>query len=386
MSEESNNSNLGLFNKSEMLMYFISYFAVQLIFVFIHKYLPIYLDKINVNYQELALVLIISYSALFIKPLISLYFDKKIGKIKIMLIICAFGIIFSFIFLILSLYLLILFAIILGINFALTSILDVAVDKLLVEKSNTEELKNRKVLFTQIGAVIGASIPPLIFLIAPSWDSYFLILIILLTPLLFFVFNGDNASTLKQDNEKKTKEKLPISLRNLCLMCLFIFLIYGDQLYDWTFEPWIVNIIGEDLFSIIVLILTIINAFGIIIAGVISHRYDKRKLLIFFSLCMGLIVMIASFCDIYIFFILFIIIQILAGFLFVNLISLMIDISKKQVLYFQSMAIFVVIAKLIFVSSGTFIFDFIDIRWIIFISGVIAIISIIPVYFINDEN
>ncbi|MBY8983389.1 MAG: MFS transporter [Candidatus Lokiarchaeota archaeon] len=386
MSEESNNSNLGLFNKSEMLMYFISYFAVQLIFVFIHKYLPIYLDKINVNYQELALVLIISYSALFIKPLISLYFDKKIGKIKIMLIICAFGIIFSFIFLILSLYLLILFAIILGINFALTSILDVAVDKLLVEKSNTEELKNRKVLFTQIGAVIGASIPPLIFLIAPSWDSYFLILIILLTPLLFFVFNGDNASTLKQDNEKKTKEKLPISLRNLCLMCLFIFLIYGDQLYDWTFEPWIVNIIGEDLFSIIVLILTIINAFGIIIAGVISHRYDKRKLLIFFSLCMGLIVMIASFCDIYIFFILFIIIQILAGFLFVNLISLMIDISKKQVLYFQSMAIFVVIAKLIFVSSGTFIFDFIDIRWIIFISGVLAIISIIPVYFINDEN
>ena len=386
MSEESNNSNLGLFNKSEMLMYFISYFAVQLIFVFIHKYLPIYLDKINVNYQELALVLIISYSALFIKPLISLYFDKKIGKIKIMLIICAFGIIFSFIFLILSLYLLILFAIILGINFALTSILDVAVDKLLVEKSNTEELKNRKVLFTQIGAVIGASIPPLIFLIAPSWDSYFLILIILLTPLLFFVFNGDNASTLKQDNEKKTKEKLQISLRNLCLMCLFIFLIYGDQLYDWTFEPWIVNIIGEDLFSIIVLILTIINAFGIIIAGVISHRYDKRKLLIFFSLCMGLIVMIASFCDIYIFFILFIIIQILAGFLFVNLISLMIDISKKQVLYFQSMAIFVVIAKLIFVSSGTFIFDFIDIRWIIFISGVIAIISIIPVYFINDEN
>ena len=386
MSEESNNSNLGLFNKSEMLMYFISYFAVQLIFVFIHKYLPIYLDKINVNYQELALVLIISYSALFIKPLISLYFDKKIGKIKIMLIICAFGIIFSFIFLILSLYLLILFAIILGINFALTSILDVAVDKLLVEKSNTEELKNRKVLFTQIGAVIGASIPPLIFLIAPSWDSYFLILIILLTPLLFFVFNGDNASTLKQDNEKKTKEKLQISLRNLCLMCLFIFLIYGDQLYDWTFEPWIVNIIGEDLFSIIVLILTIINAFGIIIAGVISHRYDKRKLLIFFSLCMGLIVMIASFCDIYIFFILFIIIQILAGFLFVNLISLMIDISKKQVLYFQSMAIFVVIAKLIFVSSGTFIFDFIDIRWIIFISGVLAIISIIPVYFINDEN
>ena len=66
----------------------------------------------------------------------------------------------------------------------------------------------------------------------------------------------------------------------------------------------------------------------------------------------------------------------------INLISLMIDTSKKQVLYYQIIAFFSILAKLIFVPLGDYLSLFIPVETIMFISGIPFVISTFVVYYI----
>jgi len=68
---------------------------------------------------------------------------------------------------------------------------------------------------------------------------------------------------------------------------------------------------------------------------------------------------IVPFTDIITFFILLGIIQILAGFIVINIIVLMIEYSQKKVVYFQIMATFVFVAYVIFIPLGTYLSAFI---------------------------
>lgn len=368
------------------IIYFYSYFVAQLIFIFVHSYLPFYFyDVINVNKSELAFVQIISYSALLIKPFISIYFNN-LKKVRVILIFSAVGIIASLILIIFSLELLILFGIFLGINFIFIAFTDVAVDKILVEESESEKEKARSSLFLQIGAASGAIMAPVLYLSSPSWSFYFLMIISLTLPIIFFMFFLIPPSRTEKIQETELKEEPIISVKNLLLMGIFIFFIYGDKLYEYLLEPWVENIIGDTMFSILLIILIAVNVVGIVIAGFISHKLNKQKLLIYSAISSGILVMIAPFTNIVIFTILFAIIQIFAGFLLVNVITLMIDISKKKVVYFQIMAVFSIFARILFIPLGTYLSDYIATEWIIFVSGVIVLVSIIPMWFIKAEK
>jgi len=115
---------MNLHNRNH-LVYFYSYFAVQLIFIYINIFLPVYFfNVLNVNRTELAVVQIFAYLVLFIKPVIAIYFDKKNIKKKFIIILSSIGTIVSFFFFIISLNFLLIFGIFLGINFNCTSMLD----------------------------------------------------------------------------------------------------------------------------------------------------------------------------------------------------------------------------------------------------------------------
>ncbi|MBY9007949.1 MAG: hypothetical protein KGD63_14500 [Candidatus Lokiarchaeota archaeon] len=325
---------------------------------------------------------IISYSFLLVKPAISLYYNKRIGNFRIILITSSIGVILSFFLIILTLELLLIFGLFLGINFAFSSILDVIVDKTLVENSDSEKSKNKNAASLQFGAALGSLIPPFFYLITPSWSIYFSGVFIITIPLIFIVFFMNTSVEIQNKEEIKTINSNKIIGKKLKLMCLFTFLIYADKLYEIPLEPWITNIVDISIFSIFLIILIIINTLGILIAGIVSHKYDKKKILMICCLGTGILMMIISFSNIYVIFILFSIIQVFAGFMLINLISLMIDTSKKQVLYYQIIAFFSILAKLIFVPLGDYLSLFIPVETIMFISGIPFVISTFVVYYI----
>jgi len=376
--------------KSNRIIYFYIYFVAQLIFIYVHSYLPIYFyNYLSVDKAELAFVQIISYSALFAKPLISIYFDRdemRLRRMRELMILSATGIFVSFLLIFLSLEVLLLFGILLGINFAFTSVIDVTVDKVLVETSRTEKEKSRNTLFLQIGSVLGAIIVPGFYLIVPSWEIFFLAGIILVAPLIFLVyFYSEPISKEKIGSQNREEKEESYSLRNIALMCLFAFFLYADKLYEWPLEPFLTNLIGEDRFSILLIGLILINAIGIVIAGLISHRFDKKKLLLVNTGLVGILLLLTPFVNIVFFLIFYIIIQIMAGFLIVNLISLMIDVSHKKVIIFQIIASAIALAKLVLVPLGTYLSDFLATEWIIFIAGLVFLIAIVPLLAIKKN-
>jgi hypothetical protein len=84
------------------------------------------------------------------------------------------------------------------------------------------------------------------------------------------------------------------------------------------------------------------------------------------------------------FFILFGIMQIFSGIIVINLVSLMIHYSHKKVVYFQIIAIFAILASIIFIPLGTFLSTIIETELIIVIAGILKLLSIIPIFFLKD--
>jgi uncharacterized membrane protein YfcA len=75
--------------------------------------------------------------------------------------------------------------------------------------------------------------------------------------------------------------------------------------------------------------------------------------------------------------------MVVGGFILMNLISLMIDISKERITIFQSIAVFVPLAKVTLVPLGTFLSAYIPSEWIIFIAGVLFMLAVVPLLLIQ---
>ncbi len=382
--------------KRNYIVYFYVYFVAQLIFTYVHVFLPVYFfNVLKVNRAELAFVQIFSYSAFFIKPIIAIYFDKEKATRKLLIIISSVGVLFSFILFILSLNLLIIFGIFLGINFAFLSVVDVSVDKLIVYFSPDEKIKDKNVLCIQLGAMSGAIFPNIIFIIIFTdlyslniWNQFFLIGIITTIPVIFLSFLLNTNLEATKENQILEEKKYDIKYMYIFLICIFIFLVYANRLYDYPLEPWFLNKYGEKnfiLFTMLLSLLILINALGVVIAGIISNRFDRKKILIYSSISMGIIFIIVPFVDFITFFILFGIIQILAGFLLINLTSIMIDLSQKKVVYYQIMASFAILARVVFLPLGTYLTLYISTEVIIVIAGILTILSVVPLFFIKED-
>ena len=382
-------------SRRNYLVLFYGYFATQVIFVFINVFLPVYFFNIlKVNRTELAFIQILSYSVLLLKPFISIYFDKPNALKKSSIIISSIGIVISFIFFIINLNFLIIFGIFLSINFLCLSIMDIVIDKLIIINSPDEKAKDRNVLCVQLGAMTGAICPILIsYLIFTDiysisiWNQFFLIGISLVIPLMFVSFLLKDNAEVKLETEVVNNKD--INKKSIILMCVFLFLIYGDSLYQYPLEPWILDHYGEENFSLFLLYLVIIifiSALGVILAGLISNRYNRKKIIIISSISSGILLIIAPFMNFILFFIIFGIIQIFAGFLLINIIAIMIDLSRKKVVYYQTMAAFIILARIIFVPLGTYLSAIIPTEFIIVTSGILLILSIIPILFLEVKE
>jgi MFS family permease len=291
--------------------------------------------------------------------------------------------------------LLVVFTICLGINFAFVSIVDVTIDKIIVEQREGEKVKDKNALYIQLGAVIGAILPNIFYFVLISdktspgqWNLFFIAGIIAIIPLLPIVFLLKN--NVRDDNEitPKSIEERQISIQAIVLMCIFLFFAYSENLFNWLLEPWALDRLGpaSDLFSIFMIIFILFNAIGLIFASIISHKYERKMLLISSTVFYGLILAIAPFMNIYIFFILVSITQIISGLLLINMITIMIDLSEKHVLVFQVMASFTILARVIFIPLGTALSASIATEIIIMIAGILTAISAVPVYFIEHDN
>ncbi|TFF97134.1 MAG: MFS transporter, partial [Promethearchaeota archaeon] len=330
--------------KRNYFVYFYAYFVSNLILIFINVMLPIYFFNIlNVNRIELAIIQFTAYLILFTKPIISIYFDKVRSTRKIFLIISSIGTLTSFIFLTLYLNILTIFGIFLSINLLCVSVTDVVVDKMIVEYSPDEKTKDRNARYIFLGGMSGAIFPTIIsFFIftdlysIPTWYLFFLILSFAIIPMIFM-------SCLLKDSFDSNKKEVDtiennIDKKSILLLCICAFFAYGEKIYDYPLEPWLIEKWGEQYFSLLLLILMImilINALGLVIASIISNRYNRKNLLALSCFLYGLLMIIAPFTDKITFFIIFGIMQIIAGFMVVNLFSLMIKHSHKKVWIFQ---------------------------------------------------
>jgi hypothetical protein len=269
--------------------------------------------------------------------------------------------------------------------------MDVAIDKIIVNSSPNEKIKDRNALCVQLGAMFGAILPNIIsFIIFTDiysrsiWNIFFLIgiIIIIPLPLITFLLKGDiDISEKNLDNSNKN-----VDSKAILIMCIFLFLLYSDKLFEYPLEPWILTKYGEENFSIFLLFLIVlifINAIGTVMAGIISSKFDRKKIL-FSSICStGILLLILPFTNMITFFIILGILQILAGFIVINIIAIMIEISQKKVIYYQIMSSSIILASVIFIPLGTYLTYLIPTEFIIITAGILTILSIIPIYFVD---
>lgn len=381
--------------KRNYYTYFYAYFVSNLILIFINVMLPIYFFNIlNINRIELAIIQFAAYSILFTKPIISIYFDKVRSTRKIFLIISSIGTLTSFIFLILYLNILTIFGIFLSINFLCVSVTDIVIDKMIVDYSPDEKTKDRNARYIFLGSMSGAIFPTIIsFLIftdiysIPTWHLFFLILSFAIIPMIFM----NNLLKVPFDSDKKEVDTIDsdIDKKSIMLLCICAFFAYGEKIYDYPLEPWLVNRWGEQYFSLLLLILMImilLNALGLLIASIISNRYNRKKILEISFFLYGSLMVIAPFTDKITFFIIFGIMQIFSGFLVVNLFSLMVKHSHKKVWLFQLLTSFILLARVLLVPLGTYLSAFVPTELIIATAGVLVLLAIIPTIFIKYKK
>lgn len=396
MKEAEPTSKIGFGFKRNYLIYFYGYFAGSVKGTIIHVYVPIYLfNFLNVSRIDLAFIQIFSYSALFSKLLISIYFDKSMGKAWYWMIISSVASIIGFIILIMNLNLLLMYGIFLAINFFFGSILDVAIDKYIVIQSPSKKVKERNALCLNLGSLIGSILPMgmAIFFLTDiysinSWNEFFFTGIIAILPLIALVLFFKRGQEYKISEQKRITRK-DINLKHVALMCIFVFFLYADGLYQYPLEPWALTKLGEEnigLFSMIMIVFIIIMTIGFLIAGTISHKFNRMKLIIVSTFIDGALIAIAPFTQIYVFFILIGGVYFCSGFIIINMISIWIDLSKGNVVYFQLMSLFATVSAAVFVPLGTYLSAIIPTELIIGIAGVLVAASIIPLFLLKHEE
>ncbi|MHA1658895.1 MAG: hypothetical protein ACTSUT_07210 [Promethearchaeota archaeon] len=297
-----------------------------------------------------------------------------------------------------STQLLIVFGIFLAINLAFISITDVIIDKNLVQNSPNDKIKNKNALFLHLGSVFGAILPNIGFMLIVSdlqdlttWSIFFFFGIFCLIPFIPIIFllhfnkyqaiNDYSNINLREIKFNKKYDKKTI--KNIILICVFLFFAYADKLFEYPLEPWVLEQLDSAyLFSLFLIVLIVINAIGMVVAT-FFYKYDKIKILTFSTVAIGVLLTISPFFGIVFFFVILSIIQILVGFFLINLISLMIDLSKGSVMLFQIMAAFLVLASVVFIPLGTLLSNFIPTEQIIFSAGIIITLSVIPIFFIK---
>ncbi|MFX1236111.1 MAG: hypothetical protein ACFFAS_20130 [Promethearchaeota archaeon] len=384
--------------KTNNLAYFSVYFIAQSIYIYVNAFLPIFFqEQFSISGIDLGLVLYSSYLFMLSKPVLAIYISKeqKIGPFsreKKIILAGAIGALITFSIFIFNLSLLLLFGLLLGLNFFFISLMDVFIDKFIVERSPNDSTRKQNAFYIQIGTLMGTIIPHIyFFLIQPddlsSWNIIFFIGTISLACTVLPLLLLKDSEPLTEDITKKSSDESKIIRPKLVLfMSTFLFLTYSVNLYEWVIEPWAIIKLAEvsnnpkTIFPIVMILFTILDAISLLMAGKYSKKLDKTLLLFVSVVISGVMTTIAPLLEIVSFFLLIGIVQISSGFFLINMIALVMEISKGKIIFFQVMMSSTILAKVVLAPLGLFLFDIIPGEVIISIAGMIQLVSLIPLY------
>ncbi|MFX0024845.1 MAG: MFS transporter [Candidatus Hermodarchaeota archaeon] len=375
-----------MINKSSLFIYFYTYFSADMIFVYTRSYLPIYFSNIiKIDTSQLSFVLFLSYLALLLRPPISIYFDRKDSKRKLLVVLSGFAILVSFSLLTFSLHSTLLFGVLYAILLAFISISTVGVNKIMISQSPDLNSKNRNALLIQIGSISGSLFPIFIFLISvdssSNWNIFFIMGIIFTSPLLFFIFFLKEKPHDNYQEEKITKNSF--NKKPIILICLFLFLAYSDRLFSYSIKPWISTQTDTTFFSILWFILILIYTFGNIIGSIFFKKLNCKKTLLITTFIIGIILFLAPFTNFSFFLVIYGAYFFISGLFLIKLIPYKMELAQNRVFYYQLMTMFSILASVIFIPMGAYFYEFIETEIIIMISGILIILSIIPFYFVK---
>jgi len=303
-----------------------------------------------------------------------------------------FVILVSFSLLIFNLHSTLLFGVSYAILLAFISISIVGVNKIMISRSPDINSKNKNALIIQIGSISGSLFPIFIFLISvdssSNWSIFFLMGIIFTTPLLLFgfFFKEKPSENYRAIEEKQTKSS--INKKPIILISLFLFLAYSDRLFSYSINPWISTQTSTKFFSILWFILTLIYTFGNIIGGIFFKKLNCKKTLLITTLIIGVILFFVPFTNFSLFLVIYGAYFFVSGLFLIKLIPYKMELARNRVFYYQLMTMFSILASIIFIPVGTYLYKYIETDIIIMISGILIILSIIPFYFvkINKEE
>lgn len=373
--------------KSNLYVYFYTYFSADIIFVYTRNYLPIYFSNvIKIDTTPLSFVLFFSYLALLSRPLISLYFDRKNSKRKLVVLLSGLAILVNFSLLLCSLHSILLFGIIYTIVLASISINTVGVNKIMISNSLDMKSKNTNALLIQFGSITGSLFSIFIFLISVSslsnWANFFILGILSTTPLLLFtILLKDKREDYPSNQEKRNKNS--INKKPVILFALFLFLAFSDKLFSYSINPWISVQTSTAFFSMLWFVLILIYTFGNIIGGRFFKNNDCRLILLITTLIIGLILFTVPFLSFSIFLIFYGLYFFFSGVSLIKIISYKMELAQNRVFNYQMMTMFSIMATIVFTPLGTFLYKFVETDIIISISGILIVLSVIPFYFVK---
>ena len=409
--------------------FFLLYFAISIIRIYLVIYIPVYLLNIlNVDTSQLAFIQVFIYLVMFSGPILGYLFDRYSKNKKLILISSSILFLLSFLFSVFGGRNLSVFGLFLAINLLSQEIVKVGVSKMIIDHSSSESVKDSNLVAINISSNIGSFIPSVVFLLTVSdifnvnqWYGFFFIGFLTSIPIIL-------STVILRDIAKKPAEKNlrqgeggVISLGgnnflNIILLFLSYLLIWSDKLYQFPFSSWILTRFGKEgfnIYSLLYIVLILLNIGGWIIGQRISNRENNRinkiiaenrnkldiksvnqdELLYSFKLCnrkriiaitIGLYSVLSFLMAFSNFLFLMIIqgfIQVIAGIMMLNYTSLMITISnngKYKTFTYQCLKIAYAFSCVIFIPLGTYFSAFIQIEVLFITVGFLAILSLIP--------
>ncbi|MFX0017716.1 MAG: hypothetical protein ACFFB1_11925 [Promethearchaeota archaeon] len=360
-----------------------------MILTYTNSYLPIYFSNIiKIDIGQLSFILFFSYLALFSRPLISIYFDRKDSKKRYLIIASGLGILVSFLLLIFNLHLTVLFGIFYALLLTSISVNIVGVNKIMISCSEDNNSKSKNALYIQVGSIFGSLFPIILFLIsvgsASNWNTFFIIGILFTTPISIFTFllkEKKKDSYRVKDDVRKSFDK-----KNIILVCLFLFFAFSDRLFSYSIKPWISIQTSTAFFSILWFILILIYTLGNLIGGWAFKKLNCKKTLLITTLLIGFSLFFVAFIVNFNFSLSLIIYGLyffISGLFLIKLIPYKMELAQNRVFYYQLMTMSSVLASIIFTPIGTFFYQYIETDIIIMISGILIILSTIPFYFVK---
>ena len=125
---------------------------------------------------------------------------------------------------------------------------------------------------------------------------------------------------------------------------------------------------------------------GYILGRALQEKISYKSGIILPMIIIGTFFIIGPYLDLVIFLLLMTIGQLLAGIVSVNVMSFVVDLSKKKAVLFQFMYSFIIIMKIIFTPLGLMLYTVLPGETIITIAGCLFVACVVPIYFIKFEK